>query len=242
MAVAKPSVLIPNVLKRECTVTQRNKACVTDITYIRTWQGWLYLAVVMDPFSRKIVGRAPPRTIHREVVLNAVLIAVRARRPRGTVIHSDQGTQFGSDAWRRLCRSNHLEPSMSRKGNCWDNAVVESSPELERLYAGTGCSTGYRTNRHYSWNYHRCNYCNPDCGQRDTCAHQRDPTNTRVAAGAVHAPRMASHSAARAMRTMACLNTPTSSIACNGRSVSSTADAALTRRLPRATKSLPLPN
>jgi putative transposase len=59
-------------------------------------------------------------------VLNAVLMAVRARRPWGTVIHSDQGTQFGSDAWRRFCRSNHLEPSMSRKGNCWDNAVVES--------------------------------------------------------------------------------------------------------------------
>ncbi len=58
--------------------------------------------------------------------MNAVLMAVRTRRPRGTVIHSDQGTQFGNDAWRRFCRSNHLEPSMSRKGNCWDNAVVES--------------------------------------------------------------------------------------------------------------------
>jgi putative transposase len=53
-------------------------------------------------------------------------MAVRRRRPRGTLIHSDQGTQFGSDAWRRFCRSNHLEPSMSRKGNCWDNAVAES--------------------------------------------------------------------------------------------------------------------
>ena len=127
MAVGKPSVLIPNLLKRQFTVTQRNKAWVTDITYIRTWQGWLYLAVVMDLFSRKIVGWATAPTIHREIVLNAVLMAVRGRRPRGTVIHSDQGTQFGSDAWRRFCRSNHLEPSMSRKGNCWDNAVVESS-------------------------------------------------------------------------------------------------------------------
>jgi transposase InsO family protein len=59
-------------------------------------------------------------------VLNAVLMAVRRRPPRGTLIHSDQGTQYGSDAWRRFCRSNHLEPSMSRKGNCWDNAVAES--------------------------------------------------------------------------------------------------------------------
>jgi putative transposase len=126
MAVGKPSVLIPNLLKRQFTVTQRNKAWVTDITYIRTWQGWLYLAVVMAHFSRKIVGWATAPTIHREIVLNAVLMAVRGRRPRGTVIHSDQGTQFGSDAWRRFCRSNRLEPSMSRKGNCWDNAVVES--------------------------------------------------------------------------------------------------------------------
>ena len=126
MAVGKTSVLIPNVLKREFTVTPRNKAWVTDITYIRTWQCWLYLAVVMDLFSRKIVGWATAPTMHREVVLNAVLRAVRQRRPRGTLMHSDQGTQCGSDAWRRFCRSNRREPSMSRTGNCWDNAVVVS--------------------------------------------------------------------------------------------------------------------
>lgn len=126
-AVGKPSVLIPNILQRQFTMTQPNKAWVTDITYIRTWQGWLYLAVVLDLFSRKIVGWSARSTIHRELVLDAVLMAVRRRRrPRGTVIHSDQGTQYGSDAWRRFCRSNHLEPSMSRKGNCWDNAVAES--------------------------------------------------------------------------------------------------------------------
>src|SRR6185436_12146099 len=125
MAVGKTSVLIPNLLKREFTVTQRNKAWVTDITYIRTWQGWLYLAVVMDLFSRKIVGWATAPTIHREVVLNAVLMAVRTRRPRGTVIHSDQGTQFG----RRVAAVLPLEPSRTQhepQGNCWDNAVVES--------------------------------------------------------------------------------------------------------------------
>jgi putative transposase len=125
-SVGKPSVLIPNLLKRQFTVTRRNKAWVTDITDIRTWQGWLYLAVVMDLFSRKIVGWSAKPTIHRELVLDAVLMAVRRRRPRGTLIHSDQGTQFGSDAWRRFCRSHRLEPSMSRKGNCWDNAVAES--------------------------------------------------------------------------------------------------------------------
>ena len=125
-SVGKPSILIPNTLQRQFTVTRPNKALVTDITYIRTWQGWLYLAVVMDLLSRNIVGWSTRPTIHRELVLDAVLMAVRRRRPRGTLVHSDQGTQFGSDAWWRFCRSNHLEPSMSRKGNCWDNAVAES--------------------------------------------------------------------------------------------------------------------
>lgn len=125
-SVGKPAVLIPNVLQRQFTVTRPNRAWVTDITYIRTWQGWLYLAVVMDLFSRKIVGWSAGPTIHRELVPNALLMAVRRRRPRGTLIHSDQGTQYGSDAWRRFCRSHRLEPSMSRKGNCWDNAVAES--------------------------------------------------------------------------------------------------------------------
>jgi putative transposase len=125
-SVGKPSVLIPNLLKRQFTVMRRNKAWVTDITYIRTWQGWLYLAVVLDLFSRKIVGWSAAPTIHRELVLDALLMAVRRRRPRGTLIHSDQGTQFGSDAWRRFCQSHRLHPSMSRKGNCWDNAVAES--------------------------------------------------------------------------------------------------------------------
>src|SRR6267378_1769968 len=92
-AVGKPSVLIPNLLQRQFTATRPNIAWVTDITYIRTWQGWLYLAVVMDLFSRLIVGWAAGPTIHRELVLSAVLIAVRRRRPRGTMIHSDQGTR-----------------------------------------------------------------------------------------------------------------------------------------------------
>lgn len=126
VSIGKPSVLIPNVLQRQFTVSRPNKAWVTDITYIRTWQGWLYLAVVMDLFSRKIIGWSTSSTIRRELVLDAVLMAVRRRNPKSTLIHSDQGTQYGSDAWKRFCKSNQLEPSMSRKGNCWDNAVAES--------------------------------------------------------------------------------------------------------------------
>lgn len=124
--VTKPPALIPNLLQRQFTVTRKNEAWVTDITYIRTWQGWLYLAVVIDLFSRKIIGWSTRPTIHRELVLDAVAKAVKLRRPRQAVIHSDQGVQYGSDAWRRYCLANHLEPSMSRRGNCWDNAVAES--------------------------------------------------------------------------------------------------------------------
>lgn len=80
----------------------------------------------MDLFSRMIVGWSTRPTIHRQLVPDAVMRAVRQRRPRGTIIHSDQGCQYGSDDWRRFCRTNRLEPSMSRRGNCWDNAVVES--------------------------------------------------------------------------------------------------------------------
>lgn len=122
----KPQALIPNLLQRQFTVSRPNEAWVTDITYIRTWQGWLYLAVVMDLFSRKIIGWAVKPTIHRELILDALTKAVRCRHPRNTLIHSDQGSQYGSDAWRRFCKANRLEPSMSRRGNCWDNAVVES--------------------------------------------------------------------------------------------------------------------
>jgi putative transposase len=135
-SVGKPAILVPNLLQRRFTVSRPNRAWVTDITYVRTWQGWLYLAVVMDLFSRKIVGWAALPTIHRELVLDTVLMAVRARRPHGTLIHSDQGTQYGSDSWRRFCRSNRLEASMSRRGNCWDNAVAEalfSSPKKELI-------------------------------------------------------------------------------------------------------------
>lgn len=119
-------MLTPNLLKRQFSPTKRHAAWATDIAYIRTWQGWLSLAVAIDPFSRKVVGWAAGPTIHRELVLDALASAVKQRRPQGTIIHSDQGLQFGSDAWRRFCRANHLEPSMIRKGNCWDNAVVES--------------------------------------------------------------------------------------------------------------------
>jgi len=124
--VSKPAALTPNLLKRAFTVSKPNTAWVTDITYVRTWEGWLYLAVVLDLFSRKVIGWSVRPAIVKELFLDTVLMAVRRRKPNKALIHSDQGSQYGSDAWRRFCRSHNLDPSMSRRGNCWDNAVAES--------------------------------------------------------------------------------------------------------------------
>lgn len=123
----RPSLVAPNHVQRQFTVDTPNKVWVTDITYIRTWQGWLYLAAVVDLFSRKVVGWSMKPTLSRELALDALLMAVWRRKPTEPVIvHSDQGSQFGSDDFRRFCREHDLQPSMSRRGNCWDNAVAES--------------------------------------------------------------------------------------------------------------------
>lgn len=123
----RPSIIAKNHLNREFTVAHPDSAWVTDITYIRTWQGWLYLAVVVDLYSRKVIGWSMKPTLAREIVIDALMMAVWRRKPtKKVLIHSDQGSQYGSDDWCRFCLSNNLEPSMSRRGNCWDNAVAES--------------------------------------------------------------------------------------------------------------------
>lgn len=123
----RPSLIAANHLQRQFTVDFPDQAWVTDITYLRTWQGWLYLAVVLDLHSRKVVGWSMKPTLGRELALDALLMAVQRRRPKQSVIvHSDQGSQYGSDDWQRFCAAHGLKPSMSRRGNCWDNAVAES--------------------------------------------------------------------------------------------------------------------
>ncbi|MGE6223036.1 IS3 family transposase [Aeromonas media] len=123
----RPSVVAPNRIQRQFTAMRANQVWVTDITYIRTWQGWLYLAVVIDLFARNVVGWSMKPTLSRELALDALMMALWRRKPEGEVIvHSDQGSQYGSDDWQRFCRANNLAPSMSRRGNCWDNAVAES--------------------------------------------------------------------------------------------------------------------
>jgi putative transposase len=123
----RPSIVAPNTLNREFTVPDPDVAWATDITYIRTWQGWRYLAVVVDLYSRMVVGWSMKPTLARKIVVDALMMAVWRRKPKSKVlIHSDQGSQYGSDDWLRFCRANKLEPSVSRRGNCWDNAVAES--------------------------------------------------------------------------------------------------------------------
>lgn len=122
-----PAVLAPNHLQREFTVDAPDRVWVTDITYIRTWEGWLYLAVVVDLFSRKVIGWSMKASLARDLVLDALLMAAWRRKPQGRVlVHSDQGSQYGSDDWHRFCRDHRMDPSMSRRGNCWVNAVAES--------------------------------------------------------------------------------------------------------------------
>jgi putative transposase len=123
----KPSLMAPNRLKQQFTIMEPDVAWVTDITYIRTYEGWLYLAVIMDLHSRKIIGWSMKSTLAKEIVMDAILMAVWRRNPQQEVIiHSDQGSQYGSDEWNRFCASHDLVPSMSRRGNCYDNAAAES--------------------------------------------------------------------------------------------------------------------
>jgi len=123
----KPSVVAPNMLGQQFGVAAPDYAWVTDITYLRTYEGWLYLAVVLDLHSRMVVGWSMKPSLAKELALDALLMAVWRRRPQGEVIiHSDQGSQYGSYDWLRFCRNHKLTVSMSRRGNCFDNAVAES--------------------------------------------------------------------------------------------------------------------
>jgi putative transposase len=123
----RPAKVAPNRLNRIFQTSAPNQAWVGDITYVRTHEGFLYLAVVLDLFSRRVVGWSMQNTMSRELVLQALLSAVWRRRPFGTiVVHSDQGSQYGSHDYLSFLKEHGLEPSMSRRGNCLDNAVAES--------------------------------------------------------------------------------------------------------------------
>jgi len=123
----KPSVIVDNTLDRQFDVGSPDRVWVTDITYIRTLEGFAYLAVVIDLYSRRVVGWSMQSRQTTDVVLQALLMAVWRRKPKSKVlIHSDQGSQFTSMDWAAFLKHHNLEHSMSRRGNCHDNAVAES--------------------------------------------------------------------------------------------------------------------
>lgn len=128
----------PNLLARRFAVAQPNTAWVTDMTYLWTPEGWLYLAVIIDLFSRRVVGWSMSERIDRKLALDALRMALAQRRPpRGLIHHSDRGSQYASGDYQQLLATHGLRGSMSRRGDCWDNAVAESffaSLKLELVY------------------------------------------------------------------------------------------------------------
>ena len=122
----KPAVVADNTLDRQFEVDAPDRVWVTDITYIKTYEGWSYLAVVIDLFSRRVVGWSMQSRMTTDLALQALLSAVWRRKPKSKIlIHSDQGAQFTSKAWRLFLGKHNLDASMSRRGNCHDNAVAE---------------------------------------------------------------------------------------------------------------------
>lgn len=123
----KPHLVIPNTLDREFEVEHPNQWWVSDITYIKTYEGFLFVAVVMDLYARNIVGWSMSSRMTDDLVLSALTMAYWRRKPTDKVmLHSDQGSQYTSRDCQKLIKTLNIEPSMSWRGNCWDNAVAES--------------------------------------------------------------------------------------------------------------------
>jgi putative transposase len=119
--------IAPNLLDRQFIADAPNQVWLADITYVPTAEGWLYLAVVLDLFARRVVGWAMSETMPQELTIDALRMAIAQRRPGpGLLHHSDRGSQYAAHSYRHLLEENGMRCSMSRKGNCWDNAPMES--------------------------------------------------------------------------------------------------------------------
>jgi transposase InsO family protein len=126
-AAGHAQTVAPNQLNREFTVPVPNTVYVGDITYLPTAEGWLYLAIVLDLCSRAVVGWSMANHLRVELVNQALSMALCQRQPAaGLIMHTDRGSQYGADRYRQLLARHGIQPSMSRQGNCWDNAVAES--------------------------------------------------------------------------------------------------------------------
>lgn len=116
-----------NVLNRDFTATRTNQKWCCDISYIHTDEGWLYLAVVIDVYSRAVIGWSMNQRMNKALVCNALIMALFRRKfPKDVIVHSDRGSQYCSIRYQNLLKNHRLIGSMSRKGNCWDNAIAES--------------------------------------------------------------------------------------------------------------------
>ena len=119
--------IAPNRLARHFNAARPNQVWLADLTYIPTGEGWLYLAAILDMHTRKIVGWCMRQTLHTEIAIDALNMAIeRQRPPPGLIHHSDRGIQYAAEAYRQVLAQSGISPSMSRKGNCWDNAPMES--------------------------------------------------------------------------------------------------------------------
>jgi putative transposase len=127
LAAGQAQTVAPDQLQREFIVPKPDMVYVGDITYLPTGDGWLYLAVVLDLYSRAVVGWSMADHMRAELVNGALSMALCQRQPAaGLLMHTDRGSQYGADSYRQLLARHGIQPSMSRKGNCWDNAVAES--------------------------------------------------------------------------------------------------------------------
>jgi transposase InsO family protein len=125
--VADPTVPSADLVRRQFTAAAPDQCWFGDITYVRTWEGWLYLAVLVDAFSRKVVGWALANHLRTELPLAALRMALVTRRPApGLIQHTDRGSQYVSAAYRTVLADHGVQPSVGRPGTCWDNAVAES--------------------------------------------------------------------------------------------------------------------
>jgi transposase InsO family protein len=172
-----------NVLNRAFSPEAPNQAWGTDITYLWTREGWIYLAVVIDLYSRRVLGWSMDRRMKKALVIRALMMAINLRKPPpGLIHHSDRGSQYASHAYQKLLRQHRMAASMSRKGNCWDNALVERFfSSLKREWTGDRL---YRTRqeaiadvREYVVMYYNSKRLHSTLGYRTPMDYEKDLSN-----------------------------------------------------------------
>lgn len=168
-----------NGLDRHFEVAAPNQAWVSDITYIRTRAGWLYLAVVLDLYARKVVGWAMAPSLPTALVVTALSMALQQRRPAdGLLLHSDRGSQYASHDYQTLLAHNRIRCSMSRQGNCWDNAVMERfflNLKMERVWQRdyANFDEAKRDITHYIVGFYNCTRLHSTLGYLSPAAFER---------------------------------------------------------------------